>query len=172
MCFYLKASLVDATIEDGKLDVLMDKDHDGVIPGLEITEKDLDKENSKLENEDDDVMEVIDNIDDEDTPPSEEPKSDEEQKLEEDDDDDDDDVIINEVVPEHIILDDDDKDDFVPNETYVPSVIIKEEPIDDGFVDVEGGVLKSKEIKIKTEPVENGMILFFLHCMTYLFSNN
>ena len=75
----------------------------------------------------------------------------------------DDDVILNEVAPEKIdLVDDDCKDDEIIDTSSNNSMqmIVKEEPLDDGFMDVEDGVIKVKgmgEIKIKSEPFDPGM---------------
>lgn len=80
------------------------------------------------------------------------------------DEDDDDDVIIHEVVPERIVLDDDDfKEESYP--TYEPTPIsVKKEPVDDdGFMDVEDGIIKTDafdNIQIKSEPVDTGTTIF------------
>lgn len=78
----------------------------------------------------------------------------------------DDDVIIHEVVPEKIILDDDDgKDDYTYYEPTLSSVK-KETVEDDGFMDVEDGILKSEtfeNVRIKSEPIDPGTIYFSLH---------
>ncbi|KAF5296968.1 hypothetical protein FQR65_LT10120 [Abscondita terminalis] len=145
-----QASLVDPLLEESKLSSNSDNDQGEVIPGLETEQKSA---NETF----DDVMEVIENIDDEDTSLSEEKVD----NVEVDDsenvvanEEEDDDVIINEVVPERIVLDDDDKDDYSEG-SLIPGVVVKEEPIDDGFMDVEGGLVRSKEIKIKTEGGDN-----------------
>lgn len=88
-----------------------------------------------------------------------------------DDDEDDDDVIIHEVVPERIILDDDDYKEETSYPTYEPTPIniVKKEPIDDdGFMDVEDGILKTDafdNIQIKPEPIDQGTT----HLQTYTF---
>lgn len=133
------------------------------IPGLETTSEDVADEDDEKKEEEDEVMEVIDNIDDESPVPDENEQAKEEEEEEVGEEEDDDDVILNEVVPEKIIVDDDDKDDYVANEHgLIPGVVVKVEPIDDGFVDVEDGVLKlnSDEIKIKSEPGTEGNLNF------------
>ncbi|KAK4887613.1 hypothetical protein RN001_003884 [Aquatica leii] len=148
-----QASLVDSVLDDSKLSGNGEGvDLDGGIPGLEVEQKSV---NETF----DDVMEVIENIDDEDTSVSEETPKIENVSVEDDEDEaakeeDDDDVIINEVVPERIILDDDDKDDYTES-GLIPGVVVKEEPIDDGFMDVEGGLVRTKEVNIKAEANDN-----------------
>ena len=130
--------MVDPSLDESRISVSEKED----IPGLEVEEP----ANETY----DDVMEVIENIDDEEVPVSEEPKVANIQ-IDDDEEDGDDDVIINEVIPERIVLDDDDKDDDYCEGGLIPGVVVKIEPIDDGFVDVEGGLIRAKEIKIKAE---------------------
>lgn len=131
------------------------------IPGLEIVLDDDDEENKEQQ---------ADTIESEDSKLSQEEVKNGEEEIENDSqsaeaetqkdseqEEDDDDVIINEVVPIRIIVDDD--DDNEENVGLLPGVTVKEEPIDDGFMDVEGGVLKVKEdgeVKIKSEPTDLG----------------
>ncbi|KAF5294521.1 hypothetical protein FQA39_LY13375 [Lamprigera yunnana] len=133
-----QASLVD----DTKINSSSDQEQE-VIPGLEVEEKSTEAF--------DDVMEVIENIDDEDVSEHEESEN---INVENEEEDGDDDVIINEVIPERIVLDDDDKDDYTES-GLIPGVVVKEEPIDDGFMEVEGGLLRQKGVKVKTEISDN-----------------
>ncbi|KAB0796516.1 hypothetical protein PPYR_10577 [Photinus pyralis] len=138
-----QASLVDPSLEESKLNV-EEQDVDPSIPGLGA-------EQSANETYDD-VMEVIDNIDEEEAPPPvvEEPKV-PNISIDDDEEEVDDDVILNEVAPERIVVDDDDKDDYVSGGGLIPGVVVKVEPVDDGFVDVEGGLVRTKEVKLKAE---------------------
>lgn len=133
------------------------------IPGLEIVLDDDDDEEPKKDEaaeENTDSKDVESEIAQEEKV---EEKPSEDQVMDEDDDD----VIINEVIPEKIIVDDDDENEDGQDE-FTGSVKVKEEPIDDGFIDVEGGVLKVKgdgEVKVKTEPKDLGEffeVLFFV----------
>lgn len=144
------------------------------IPGLEIVLDDDDDEEPKKDENGEKLEENMESKDVE----NEENKAEEvlqEEKVEENQSEDqvmeeeDDDVIINEVVPEKIIVDDDDEIEDGQDE-FTSDVKVKEEPIDDGFIDVEGGVLKVKgdgEVKIKTEPKDLGEFyldfLFLFH---------
>ncbi|XP_064215104.1 pre-mRNA cleavage complex 2 protein Pcf11 isoform X1 [Tribolium castaneum] len=116
------------------------------IPGLEIILDDDDEEEEE-EGKFKDEEVIIEESDE--SKPSNELK--EENENEEDGEDDD--VIIHEVVPEKIEVDDDKEYDTLP-----PSdVPIKVEQIDDGFMDVEEGLIKIKnggQIKIKSEPID------------------
>ncbi|KAK5644187.1 hypothetical protein RI129_008032 [Pyrocoelia pectoralis] len=138
-----QASLVDPSLEESRLNV-SEKENDPDIPGLGAEESANDTY--------DDVMEVIENIDDEDLPPVIEENKMTDISIDDDDEEEgDDDVIINEIVPERIVVDDDDKDDYASGDGLIPGVVVKVEPVDDGFVDVEGGLVRTKEVKIKPE---------------------
>lgn len=119
-------------------DVPSPNEEDSRIPGLEIVVDDDEEEDKESKAE---AVESEEKVTEEEQPPVEE----------------DDDVILNEVAPERIVVDDD--DDNEEEMEYDPSVKVKIEPVDDGFIDVEGGVLKVKsdgEIKIKAEPKDSG----------------
>lgn len=81
----------------------------------------------------------------------------------------DDDVILNEVAPIRIVVDDDDDEEPLETNQLQESVIVKQEkkPIyDDGFIDVEEIVtLKDVgQVKIKSEPVDEGKFFYRFHC--------
>lgn len=141
------------------------------IPGLEppAEEEETTDKNGEIEaeiviDEDDDEVKETDKPEESPAAIEEKPTVEEETAPKEDEEDDDDDVIIHEVIPERIILDDDDGKDeeYVPQNIPKREIVIKEEPIDDGFMDVEGGVLKLGNIKIKEEPIDLGK--FSLDC--------
>lgn len=145
---------IDVSVADEEAKRELEKiEEDKRIPGLEIVlDDDEEEEEEELKEE---VQEAV--ASEEKAEELEEKKENEEVKMEEDEDDDD--VILNEVVPEKIVVDDDDDDEQME---FPTSIKIKEEPIDDGFMDVTGGVLKVKgdgEVKIKAEPKENGKSL-------------
>ncbi|KAK9738323.1 CID domain [Popillia japonica] len=155
-----QASLMDTTYDE----IQKDSDKiDEIIPGLEVASDDINKDVDSsepteivIDDDESEQTDAIDRVEDEDSKSQEVfPKMEEE-----DEDGEDDDVIINEVVPEKIDLVDDDKyEDMQPHEPT--SIVVKEEPVDDGFVDVEGGVIKAKsitDVKIKTEPIDPGWI--------------
>ncbi|XP_063927873.1 uncharacterized protein LOC135141017 isoform X2 [Zophobas morio] len=134
----------DSRIEEASHEDVKEKTEELNIPGLEIILDDDDDEEPKEE-------EVVIDESDESKPSNEEAK---EEPEEDEDDDDDDDVIIHEVVPEKIEVDDDKEyTDSLPSE-----LPIKVEQIDDGFMDVEEGLMKIKNggghIKIKSEPID------------------
>lgn len=128
---------------------LKEKTEETTIPGLEIILDDDDEEED-LEKQNQEEEEVVIEESDESKP------SNEEEVTEKQEDGDDDDVIINEVVPEKIEVDDDKEytDSSLPSD-----VTVKVEQIDDGFMDVEEGLIKIKnggQIKIKSEPIDPG----------------
>lgn len=134
------------------------------IPGLEVLSDVVGRESESSEPAeiviDDDEPEQTDGdgreVDDEEFKSEEAfPAIDEEREEDEEDDD----VIINEVVPEKIDLVDDDRYEEQLPARETPDIMVKEEPVDDGFVDVEGGVIKAAnmtDVRIKTEPIDPG----------------
>ncbi|GJQ65408.1 hypothetical protein Trydic_g7518 [Trypoxylus dichotomus] len=153
-----QSSMMDSTYEE--VSILKDSDKvEDVIPGLEVPTDDIQKDQESLDATeiviDDDEAEQVETISKDRGEEQEEfetafPKIDEEEEGE------DDDVIINEVVPEKIDLVDDDKYEEIASQEPT-DIVVKEEPVDDGFVDVEGGVIKTKnitDVKIKTEPID------------------
>lgn len=152
------------------------------IPGLESLVLEILKVDDD-DDEDDDELQIIDDKLEvvslkDDTVVSEENAEeegseyevvDEEMKADEEKEEEDDDVIIHEIVPDRIVLDDDDnKDGYIVEEgTHAPPLVqpvkIKKEDevLDDGFMDVENGVVKMKgfEVKIKSEPIDPGKTL-------------
>jgi pre-mRNA cleavage complex 2 protein Pcf11 len=127
------------------------------IPGLEIILDDDDEEEQAEQPEEEVVIDESDESkppNDESTKVVEEPEKEENEENKEEDDDD---VIINEVVPEKIEVD----DDREYADTVASELPIKVEQIDDGFMDVEEGLIKIKnggQIKIKSEPLDPGTL--------------
>lgn len=142
--------------DDDELQIIDDKLEVVSLKDDTIVSEENAQEESEYEVEDEDVK----------APP-------EEEKEEEEDDDD---VIIHEVVPDRIVLDDDDnKDGYIVEEgTHAPQLVepvkIKreDEVLDDGFMDVENGVVKMKgfEVKIKSEPIDPGKTALFLDSLS------
>ncbi|XP_045478783.1 uncharacterized protein LOC123683864 isoform X2 [Harmonia axyridis] len=134
------------------------------IPGIEIV---LDDEDEDMEKPEENEV-ILDESDESKLTTCEEKT--EEQPTEYEDEDDD--VIIKEETIEQIILDDDDEkmeDDEEVSQSSVPassrgsSPIMKEpaaEVIDDGFVDVNEGLLMLQNgggpVKVKSEPIDDG----------------
>jgi pre-mRNA cleavage complex 2 protein Pcf11 len=127
------------------------------IPGLEIILDDDDEEEQAEQPEEEVVIDESDESkppNDESTKVVDEPEKEENEENKEEDDDD---VIINEVVPEKIEVD----DDREYADTVASELPIKVEQIDDGFMDVEEGLIKIKnggQIKIKSEPLDPGTL--------------
>ncbi|XP_044254626.1 pre-mRNA cleavage complex 2 protein Pcf11 [Tribolium madens] len=138
----------ETKIEEPEPEETKEKIEEANIPGLEIILDDDDEEEEEEKYKEDE--EVIIEESDESKPSNEEIKEENENQEE---DGEDDDVIIHEVVPEKIEVDDDKEyADSLPSDTP-----IKVEQIDDGFMDVEEGLIKIKnggQIKIKSEPID------------------
>ncbi|XP_018319947.1 uncharacterized protein LOC108733341 [Agrilus planipennis] len=156
------ASLVDQTLlEDSKLSISHTDEEESKdnIPGLEVSEEPVVLDDDELE-----VIEDTGSADYEKEQTKEEPselKEEDVEKQEEnaEEEDDDDDVIIHEVIPEKIVVDDDDDEELPLEEISAEKkpIVVKEEIIDDGFVDVENGILQIKSagtVKIKSEPID------------------
>ncbi|RZC34227.1 pre-mRNA cleavage complex 2 protein Pcf11, partial [Asbolus verrucosus] len=137
---------MDESREESNQEEIKEKTEDQNIPGLEIILDDDDEEEQEHQDE-----EVLIEESDDSKQSQEEPKAEESETKQ--DNEDDDDVIINEVVPEKIEVDDDKEyTDSIPSDLPV-----KVEQIDDGFMDVEEGLMKIKsggQIKIKSEPLD------------------
>lgn len=151
---------LDDTKEEISETLHEEKSDETNIPGLEIIlDDDDDDEEEQRNQESNDIPDevIIDESDDSKPATEEEAAKIDELTSQGDDDDDDDDVIINEIVPEKIEVDDD--------REYLDSpsmeLPVKIEQIDDGFVDVEEGLITIKtgnQIKIKSEPVDPGTL--------------
>lgn len=180
---------MDVTLDESKITIAATEPEPtdkNKIPGLESLVSEILKVDDD-DDEDDDELQIIDDKLEvvslkDDTVVSEEngqeeseyEVEDEEMKVDEEKEEEDDDVIIHEVVPDRIVLDDDDnKDGYIVEEgTHAPPLVqpvkIKKEDevLDDGFMDVENGVVKMKgfEVKIKSEPIDPGktLINFFM----------
>ncbi|XP_044747755.1 uncharacterized protein LOC123308987 isoform X2 [Coccinella septempunctata] len=151
----LKAALVQDEIEDKQ-----DTNEVEQIPGIEIVLDD-DEETEKTEEVVDEV--ILDESDESKLTNSDEKK---EEPMEYEDEDDD--VIIKEETIEQIILDDDDDkqddEEFSQPSPPEPSPSPKEpaEVIDDGFVDVNEGLLMLQNggpVKVKSEPIDDGYMM-------------
>lgn len=130
------------------------------IPGIEIVLDD-DEEAEKTE-------EIVDEVILDESDESKLTNTDEKKEEQVEYEDEDDDVIIKEETIEQIVLDDD--DDKIEDEEYsstsspASTVVLspKEqvEVIDDGFVDVNEGLLMLQNggVKVKTEPIDDGKL--------------
>lgn len=141
----------EIVIDDDEEETSLNKEQGETMEVTETTSEEKEEPKSG------EVAEAIDEA--EKTEPTDEVAQEEQQQQEEEDDDDD--VIIHEVVPERIILDDDDYNDeeeLLQNGDTNDSKklnVLKEEPIDDGFMDVgDDGILKLDAIRIKSEPID------------------
>lgn len=129
------------------------------IPGLEV---DSETNETPVISVDEIIIDDTDSVVTENSakPESENNDLNEHVKTDLEDDDDDDDVIIHEVIHEKIILDDDDgKEESLDCSDQAPAPV-KKELEDDGFMDVEDGIIKTEtfgNIKIKSEPIDPGM---------------
>lgn len=168
-------------MEESKISVEEEKPSENKtkIPGLEsivseilLDDDDDDDDELQIIEDKPDIVSIKDDTIVSEPDPIEELDIDGEEMKMEGLDEEDDDVIIHEVVPDRIVLDDDDnKDGYTVEEgTHAPDIVrpvkIKKEDLvlDDGFIDVENGVVKMKgfEVKVKSEPLDTGKDFSFI----------